>query len=78
MAKERDKDELWQLHSEIHDVVMKLIEKGHDPLAIAGTLLAGAVQIYKLELGEERTSEMLSVISENHDMLNEVEEDTYH
>ena len=78
MAKERDIEEISKLHSEIHGVVMKLIEKGHDPLAIAGTLLAGAVQIYKMELGEERTSEMLSVISENHDMLNEVEEDTYH
>ena len=42
-------------------MVMK--KEGHDPLAIAGCMLAGAVQMYQSELGMQTTSDLLDTIA---------------
>ena len=45
-------------------LLVNLLKKdGHDPLAIAGCMLAGAVQIYQTELGIETTQDLLDQIA---------------
>ena len=48
-------------------LVMEMKKEGHDPLAIAGCMLAGAVQIYQSELGMETTSDLLDTIANGGD-----------
>ena len=48
-------------------LVMEMKEEGHDPLAIAGCMLAGAVQIYQAELGEDTAFQLLDQIANGGD-----------
>ena len=48
-------------------LVMEMKKEGHDPLAIAGCMLAGAVQMYQSELGMDTTSELLDTIANGTD-----------
>ena len=57
-------------------ILVKLLKKdGHDPLAIAGCMLAGAVQIYKSELGEDTAFQLLDQIANGSDAWGEELED---
>ena len=49
-------------------ILVNLLRKdGHDPLVIAGCMLAGAVQIYQAELGIETTQDLLDQITNGDD-----------
>ena len=48
-------------------LVMELKKEGNEPLAIAGCMLAGAVQIYQAELGIETTQDLLDQIANGDD-----------
>ena len=69
-----------EMHKQMFILVNLLRKDGHDPLAIAGCMLAGAVQIYQKELGDETTNELLDTIANggDGDIDIEFEEETYH
>jgi len=52
-----------EMHKQMFILVNLLKKDGHDPLAIAGCMLAGAVQIYQAELGIETTQDLLDQIA---------------
>ena len=52
-----------EMHKQMFILVNLLRKDGHDPLAIAGCMLAGAVQIYQTELGIEPTQDLLDQIA---------------
>ena len=56
-----------EMHKQMFILVNLLRKDGHDPLAIAGCMLAGAVQIYQAELGIETTTELLDQIANGTD-----------
>ena len=55
------------MHKQLFLLVNLLRKDGHDPLAIAGCMLAGAVQIYQVELGIETTQDLLDQIANGDD-----------
>ena len=55
------------MHKQLFILVNLLRKDGHDPLAIAGCMLAGAVQIYQAELGIETTQDLLDQIANGTD-----------
>ncbi len=55
------------MHKQMFLLVSLLKKDGHDPLAIAGCMLAGAVQIYQSELGIETTQDLLDQIANGGD-----------
>ena len=55
------------MHKQMFLLVNLLKKDGHDPLAIAGCMLAGAVQIYQSELGIETTQDLLDQIANGTD-----------
>ena len=55
------------MHKQMFILVNLLRKDGHDPLAIAGCMLAGAVQIYQSELGIETTQDLLDQIANGTD-----------
>ena len=55
------------MHKQMFLLVNLLKKDGHDPLAIAGCMLAGAVQIYQAELGIETTQDLLDQIANGDD-----------
>ena len=55
------------MHKQLFLLVNLLRKDGHDPLAIAGCMLAGAVQIYQTELGIETTQDLLDQIANSDD-----------
>ena len=61
------RNDVAEMHLELMQLVMKLKKDGHDPLAIAGCMLAGAVQIYQSELGIETTQDLLDQIANGDD-----------
>ena len=61
------RNDVAEMHLELMQLVMKLKKDGHDPLAIAGCMLAGAVQIYQAELGEDTTFLLLDQIANGGD-----------
>ena len=70
-----------EMHKQMFILVNLLRKDGHDPLAIAGCMLAGAVQIYQSELGIETTQDLLDQIVNGTDeeLENDMgEEETYH
>ena len=69
-----------EMHKQLFLLVNLLRKDGHDPLAIAGCMLAGAVQIYQSELGDETTNELLDTIANggDGDIDIQIEEETYH
>ena len=56
-----------EMHKQMFILVNLLKKDGHDPLAIAGCMLAGAVQIYQSELGEDTTFQLLDQIANGSD-----------
>ena len=52
-----------EMHKQMFLLVNLLRKDGHDPLAIAGCMLAGAVQMYQSELGKQTTSDLLDTIA---------------
>ena len=56
-----------EMHKQMVILVNLLRKDGHDPLAIAGCMLAGAVQIYQSELGIETTQDLLDQIANGSD-----------
>ena len=56
-----------EMHKQMFILVNLLRKDGHDPLAIAWCMLAGAVQIYQSELGIETTQDLLDQIANGTD-----------
>ena len=52
------RNDMTDMHKQLFILVKLLTKDGHDPLAIAGCMLAGAVQIYQAELGIETTQDL--------------------
>ena len=57
------RNNIEEMHKQMFLLVNLLKKDGHDPLAIAGCMLAGAVQIYQSELGIETTQDLLDQIA---------------
>ena len=71
------KKDIEDMHKQFFLLVRLLTKDGHDPLAIAGCMLAGAVQIYQKELGMETTQDLLDQIANgrDYDELDDLEDD---
>ena len=69
-----------EMHKQLFLLVNLLRKDGHDPLAIAGCMLAGAVQIYQAELGIETTQDLLDQIAngDNEDFDISIYKETIH
>ena len=61
------RNNIEEMHKQMFLLVNLLRKDGHDPLAIAGCMLAGAVQIYQSELGIETTQDLLDQIANGTD-----------
>ena len=61
------RNDMADMHKQLFILVKLLTKDGHDPLAIAGCMLAGAVQIYQAELGEDTTFQLLDQIANGSD-----------
>ena len=61
------RNNIEEMHKQMLLLVNLLKKDGHDPLAIAGCMLAGAVQIYQSELGIETTQDLLDQIANGSD-----------
>ena len=61
------RNNIEEMHKQLFLLVNLLRKDGHDPLAIAGCMLAGAVQIYQTELGIETTQDLLDQIANSDD-----------
>ena len=61
------RNDMKDMHKQMFLLVNLLRKDGHDPLAIAGCMLAGAVQIYQAELGIETTQDLLDQIANGRD-----------
>lgn len=55
------------MNTQFIELVLQLKKEGNDPLAIAGCMLAGAVQMYQSELGQETTYDLLDQIANGDD-----------
>ena len=62
------RNDINDLHLRFIQLVMEMKKEGHDPLAIAGCMLAGAVQMYQSELGMQTTSDLLDQIANGTDI----------
>ena len=71
-----------EMHKQMFILVNLLRKDGHDPLAIAGCMLAAAVQIYQAELGIETTQDLLDQIAnggdDDFDIDESVDKETIH
>ena len=76
------RNDINDLHLRFIQLVMEMKKEGHDPLAIAGCMLAGAVQIYQSELGMQTTSDLLDQIAngtdDDYDIDISTEKETIH
>ena len=61
------RNNIEEMHKQMFLLVNLLRKDGHDPLAIAGCMLAGAVQIYQTELGEDTAFQLLDQIANGDD-----------
>ena len=61
------RNDMTDMHKQLFILVKLLTKDGHDPLAIAGCMLAGAVQIYQAELGEDTAFQLLDQIANGGD-----------
>ena len=61
------RNDINDLHLRFIQLVMEMKKEGHDPLAIAGCMLAGAVQMYQSELGMDTTYDLLDQIANGGD-----------
>ena len=69
------RNNIEEMHKQFFILVRMLTKDGHDPLAIAGCMLAGAVQIYQKELGMETTQNLLDQIANGSDAWGDELED---
>ena len=71
-----------EMHKQMFLLVSLLKKDGHDPLAIAGCMLAGAVQIYQAELGEDTAFQLLDQIAnggdDDFDIDESIDKETIH
>ena len=76
------RNDMADMHKQMFLLVNLLKKDGHDPLAIAGCMLAGAVQIYQAELGIETTQDLLDQIAnggdDDFDIDLDVDKETIH
>ena len=75
------KNDVNDLHLRFIKLVMDMKKEGHDPLAIAGCMLAGAVQIYQVELGDDTAFRLLDQIANGDDDIDidlDVDKETIH
>ena len=76
------RNDMADMHKQLFLLVNLLRKDGHDPLAIAGCMLAGAVQIYQAELGIETTQDLLDQIAnggdDDFDIDLDVDKETIH
>ena len=76
------RNNIEEMHKQFFILVKLLKKDGHDPLAIAGCMLAGAVQIYQSELGEDTTFQLLDQIAngsdDDFDIDESVDKETIH
>ena len=76
------RNNIEEMHKQMFILVNLLKKDGHDPLAIAGCMLAGAVQIYQAELGIETTQDLLDQIAnggdDDFDIDESVDKETIH
>ena len=76
------RNNIEEMHKQMFILVNLLKKDGHDPLAIAGCMLAGAVQIYQSELGIETTQDLLDQIAnggdDDFDIDESVDKETIH
>ena len=76
------RNNIEEMHKQMFLLVNLLKKDGHDPLAIAGCMLAGAVQIYQTELGEDTTFQLLDQIAnggdDDFDIDLDVDKETIH
>ena len=75
------RNDINDLHLRFVQLVMDMKKEGHDPLAIAGCMLAGAVQMYQSELGMQTTSDLLDQIANGDDDIDidiSVDKETIH
>ena len=76
------RNNIEEMHKQLFLLVNLLRKDGHDPLAIAGCMLAGAVQIYQSELGEDTTFQLLDQIAnggdDDFDIDESVDKETIH
>tara|TARA_B100001057_G_C22198423_1_gene699819 strand:- start:223 stop:456 length:234 start_codon:yes stop_codon:yes gene_type:complete len=61
------KNDVKDMNTQFIQLVLQLKKDGNEPLAIAGCMLAGAVQIYQSELGMETTYDLLDQIANGGD-----------
>ena len=61
------RNNIEEMHKQMFILVNLLKKDGHDPLAIAGCMLAGAVHIYQAELGEDTAFQLLDQIANGGD-----------
>ena len=61
------RNNIEEMHKQMFLLVNLLKKDGHDPLAIAGCMLAGAAQIYQAELGEDTAFQLLDQIANGGD-----------
>ena len=75
------RNNIEEMHKQMFLLVNLLKKAGHDPLAIAGCMLAGAVQIYQTELGEDTAFQLLDQIANGDDDIDidlDVDKETIH
>ena len=76
------RNNIEEMHKQMFLLVNLLKKDGHDPLAIAGCMLAGAVQIYQAELGEDTAFQLLDQIAnggdDDYDFDESVDKETIH
>ena len=75
------RNNIEEMHKQMFMLVNQLRKEGHDPLAIAGCMLAGAVQIYQAELGEDTAFQLLDQIANGDDDIDidlDVDKETIH
>ena len=75
------RNNIEEMHKQMVMLVNQLRKEGHDPLAIAGCMLAGAVQIYQAELGEDTAFQLLDQIANGDDDIDidlDVDKETIH
>ena len=76
------KNDIKDMNTQFIQLVMQLRKEGNEPLAIAGCMLAGAVQSYQSELGLDTTNELLDTIAnggdDDYDFDISVDKETIH
>ena len=76
------KNDIKDMNTQFIQLVMQLRKEGNEPLAIAGCMLAGAVQIYQSEWGLDTTNELLDTIAnggdDDYDFDISVDKETIH